>query len=150
WRSATAASGKGPGSRRVTLMAPTASPWRSIGTERPSTHPSFWRPPPNASTLACASGAGSAYPISLPIRRSRSACCPSTASNVASMLPLTTAMNARRSISLCLLDDLVSSDEDGLRDRQTQGLGGLDVDGQLEFGGLLHWEVGRIRSFENL
>jgi len=37
-----------------------------------------------------------------------------------------------------------------LRDRQPQRLGGLEVDDQLEFGGLLYGEVGWVRPLENL
>jgi hypothetical protein len=37
-------------------------------------------------------------------------------------------------VEYVLLDDLVSPDEDGLRDRQAERIGGLEVDDQLEFG----------------
>ena len=37
-----------------------------------------------------------------------------------------------------LLDHVVRADEDGLGDREPQGLGGLEVHDQLEAGGLLH------------
>jgi hypothetical protein len=37
-----------------------------------------------------------------------------------------------------------------LRDRQAEGLGGLEVDDQLEFGGLLHRKIGWLGPPENL
>ena len=40
-----------------------------------------------------------------------------------------------------LLDDLVGSDEDGLRDRQPESLGGLEVDDQFELDWLLDREI---------
>src|SRR5215470_5654664 len=46
-------------------------------------------------------------------------------------------------------DDLVSSDEDGLRDRQAQRLRGLEVDDQLELRRLLHWKSGGSLAFED-
>jgi hypothetical protein len=49
-----------------------------------------------------------------------------------------------------LLDDLVRSQQDGLRDRQAQRLRGFEVDDQLERGGLLDREIRRLYSFENL
>jgi hypothetical protein len=47
-------------------------------------------------------------------------------------------------------DHLGRLDEEGWRDRQAQGLGGLQVDDQLEGGGLLHRQVGRLGPLENL
>ena len=38
---------------------------------------------------------------------------------------------------------------DRLRDRQTERLGGLEVDHQLELDRLLDWEVGRLGAFED-
>src|SRR5262249_46717990 len=58
--------------------------------------------------------------------------------------------NARRSISLCSLDDLVGSDEEGLRNRQAESFRGLEVDDQLEFGGLLDGKVGGLGALEDL
>ena len=47
-------------------------------------------------------------------------------------------------------DHLIGLQEDGRGNRQTKGLGGLQVDDQLELGGLLHGEVGRFGIFEDL
>jgi len=43
----------------------------------------------------------------------------------------------------CLLDDLVRSQEHRLRDREPEGLGGLEVDDQFELGRLLDRESQR-------
>src|SRR5262249_23575091 len=45
-----------------------------------------------------------------------------------------------------LLDNLVCPQQDGLRDRQAQRLGGLAVDDQFELGGLLGVELGGLRT----
>src|SRR5215470_7513385 len=66
------------------------------------------------------------------------------------MLPPTIATNARRSISLCSPDDLVGPDEDGLRDRQTERLGGLHVDDQFELRRLLDGDLTRPSAFQDL
>src|SRR5213594_3627521 len=65
------------------------------------------------------------------------------------MLPPTIMANARRSISLRSLDDLVGSDQERLRDRQAQRPGGLEIDDQLELGWLLDGEVARLRTFQD-
>src|SRR5262245_1630153 len=49
-----------------------------------------------------------------------------------------------------LPDHLVRLEEKGRGDRETQGLGGLEVDDQLELRGLLHGEVCRLGTFEDL
>jgi len=51
-------------------------------------------------------------------------------------LPQATMMNTRRSH---LLDDLVGANQYRLRDGEPQCLLGLEVDDELEFGGLLYW-----------
>ena len=43
------------------------------------------------------------------------------------------------------LDHLVGADEDGLREGEAQGLGGLEVEDQLEARGLLDGQVSRVR-----
>jgi hypothetical protein len=48
------------------------------------------------------------------------------------------------------LDDLVRPHENRLRDRQAEGLRGLEVDDQLELCGLLNREVGGLRALQNL
>src|SRR5215831_1344977 len=59
----------------------------------------------------------------------------------ARMPPPTTAMNARRSIRLRSLDELVGSHQQGLRDGESERLRSFQVDHQLEFGGLLDGKV---------
>src|SRR5215475_4348699 len=59
-------------------------------------------------------------------------CCASTANGVIRMPPPTMAMNARRSISLRSLDELIGSYEQRLWDGQAERLGGLEVDDELE------------------
>ena len=49
-----------------------------------------------------------------------------------------------------LLDDLISPRQDGLRDRETQGFGCLQIDNQLESPRLLHRQVRRLRALEDL
>ena len=49
-----------------------------------------------------------------------------------------------------LPDDLVGLEEEGRGNGDTQGLGGREVDDQLELHGLLHGEVGRFGTFQNL
>src|SRR5207249_9593141 len=52
--------------------------------------------------------------------------------------------------SMVLFDDSVRPSEDGLRNRQPQGLGGLQVDDQVELRRLLDREVCWIGALENL
>src|SRR5713101_1966184 len=49
-----------------------------------------------------------------------------------------------------LLDDLVGADQERLGNGQAEGFSGLEVDEQLELGGLLDGKVGRLGTLENL
>jgi hypothetical protein len=48
------------------------------------------------------------------------------------------------------MDHLVRPPQQRLRDRQAQGFGGLEVDDQLELGGLLDREIGGLGALEDL
>src|SRR5262245_2027050 len=48
------------------------------------------------------------------------------------------------------LDDLIRPGQERRWDRQTEGLGGLEVDDELELGRLLDGEVARLSTFEDL
>jgi len=48
------------------------------------------------------------------------------------------------------LDHPIRQAQDGPRDREPEGPGGLEVDHQLELHGLLHGQVGRLGAFEDL
>src|SRR5262245_58768751 len=109
----------------------------------PSIHPSrlsSWRNGSRAKGL----GSGSSHPT-LAVR----ACCAPAASGVARRLPPTMVTNTRRSINLRSLEELVGSDPDRLRDRQVERLCPLEVDHELELGGLLDGEVSGLGSLED-
>src|SRR6266566_696247 len=48
------------------------------------------------------------------------------------------------------LDDLVGTGQHGLRNRQPDRLGGFEIDDQLELRRLLHGQVSRFRTFQDL
>src|SRR5262249_53885961 len=75
--------------------------------------------------------------------------CPSAPSGTARTLPPITVMNARRFISRRSLDDLVRPDEYRLRDRETECLGGPQIDDQIEFRGLLDRQIAGLGTFEH-
>src|SRR4029453_17387361 len=87
--------------------------------------------------------AGSA-PLSNPILGTLGTGCASPTRGIVMMPPPTMMMNARRSISLRSLDDFVGSDKNGLRDGEAQSSGSLEVDHQLELGGLFDREIARL------
>src|SRR5437773_1162194 len=51
---------------------------------------------------------------------------------------------------IALLDHFIRPPQQRRRDRQAERLGGLEVDDQLEFGRLLHGEIGGLRAFQDL
>src|SRR5882724_2458815 len=67
-------------------------------------------------------------------------------------VPLTDAPHASGASrsSPTLLDHLVRLEENGWGNGEAEGLGGLEVDHQLEFGGLLHGEVGWFGAMQYL
>jgi hypothetical protein len=48
-----------------------------------------------------------------------------------------------------LLNHLVGPQQDRLRNRKTESLGGFDIENELELGGLLDREISWVRSLEN-
>jgi hypothetical protein len=49
----------------------------------------------------------------------------------------------------CSIDQLVGGGLQSQRDSQAERLGGLEVDDQLDFGGLLHRQIGRLLALED-
>src|SRR5215470_17340006 len=56
----------------------------------------------------------------------------------------------RGMLGVSLLDHPISPGEQRWRNRQSERLGGLEVDNQLERGGLLDGEIGRLGTLEDL
>jgi hypothetical protein len=48
------------------------------------------------------------------------------------------------------LNNLIRPRQQRRRDREAEGLGGLQVDDEIKLGGLFHWEISRLRSSEIL
>ena len=48
-----------------------------------------------------------------------------------------------------LFNNLVGAGEQRLRHGEPEGLGGLEVDGEIEFGRILNWQIGWALAFEN-
>src|SRR5260370_16244550 len=107
-------------------------PWRSV-------------PQPGASGLDSGSGV---FPRR-PIRYTLPAGCASAASGAARRPPAITPRKVRRSIP-GLLNHLIRPLQERRRDRQPEGLGDLEVDHQLELGGLLDGPVAWLRALLDL
>jgi hypothetical protein len=58
------------------------------------------------------------------------------------------ALQQRVSLLMSLFDHFVSGREQRLRDIQSEHLGGLAVDGQLELGRLFHWQVAGLGTLQ--
>jgi len=59
-------------------------------------------------------------------------------------------MDQSRADSLQLLDHLIRPLQERRRERQTEGLGGLEIDDQLELRRLLEGEIGGLGAFRIL
>ena len=56
---------------------------------------------------------------------------------------------AARGTPAASLDHLVGAGEERGRDREAEGLRGLEIDHQLELGRLLHGQIGGLLAFKN-
>src|SRR5262245_2615770 len=76
--------------------------------------------------------------------------CPLTDVTAMVVLPGTPATPPRPCPFPHLLDHLVCLEQERRGHGEAERLGSREVDDQLEFRGPLHWQVRRLRTFENL
>src|SRR6266446_4958682 len=82
-------------------------------------------------------------------RRIRSTCCALAASGHAAAPP-SSVMNARRFMANHSFNHLVGAGEQGRGHVEAESLCRLEIDQELEFGGLINWDVARFGPFEDL
>src|SRR5207249_3600689 len=76
-------------------------------------------------------------------------CCALAARGQAAAAPPRRVMNSRRCMAGLLFNYLVGADQQGSRNGEPERPGGLHVDVQLDFRGLLDWQVGGLFALEN-
>src|SRR5262245_15677653 len=128
------------GNRSTLPSAQRSSTWRFC----PSTQPRSRMPFQKASRL-CRPPSRVAIPR-IPTRGPFASGCAFAASGATSEPRVSQHRNVRGS----LLDHLIPPQQHRLRDRQAQRLGGLEIDEQLELGGLLDRQIGRLCTLEDL
>ena len=118
----------------------------SIRALRPMLQPSSASPCRNAPMRTWNSGRSEDPGRSTPMRRGGSPCCARAASGHAAAAPPSSVMNC----ATLRFDHLVGKGKERVRNFQTQRPGGLGVNDEVEFGGLLDREVARFSAAKNL
>src|SRR5437870_4540640 len=128
----------------------------------------------NAAMWACDTGSSAPWPPRMPMRRIRPPCCARAASGHAAAAPPRSVMNSRRFIRsphrplvarmsaaicgkvvpgfrfahpgyrVCSFNHLIDAAEQRERHGEAEGLGGFEVDDQLDLRGLLHRQISRL------
>ena len=132
--------------RRSATMSGNWSNWPSaqrysMATLRPSAKPTSPRPRwnPAMRSLHCVAATACSEPIT-----GIADCCALAATGQAAAAPPRSVMTSRRS-----LDHLVGAPEQSDREGDTQRLGSLEIDDQLDLRGLLYGQVGWLLAPEN-